>query len=150
MSEMLSDFSSFVWGLPLMAMLVGTGLYLTIRLCFVQLRGFWHGVSVASGKFDKETDPGEISHFRALSTALSATIGTGNIVGVAAAILAGGPGAVFWMWITACVGMATKFASCTLAVHFRKIDDKLLAKGLIRHKTNIWSRGCYHAILIFY
>jgi len=123
LSQVLSSFSSFVWGVPLMVLLVGTGLYLTLRLCFVQLRGFAHGVNVIRGKYDKISDPGEISHFAALTTALSATIGTGNIVGVAAAILIGGPGAVFWMWITACVGMATKFASCTLAVHFRRIDE---------------------------
>ena len=123
MSQFLSSFSSFVWGTPLMVLLVGTGLYLTLRLCFVQLRGFAHGVNVIRGKYDKASDPGEISHFAALTTALSATIGTGNIVGVAAAILMGGPGAIFWMWITACVGMATKFASCTLAVHFRQIDQ---------------------------
>jgi alanine or glycine:cation symporter, AGCS family len=124
LSEFLSQFSAFVWGVPLMVLLVGTGLYLTIRLGFVQLRGFGHGVGIVRGKYDNPGDPGEISHFRALSTALSATIGTGNIVGVAAAILMGGPGAVFWMWITALVGMATKFTSCTLAVHFRRIDDK--------------------------
>jgi len=122
LSEFLSQFSSIVWGVPLMVLLVGTGLYLTFRLCFVQTRGFIHGVNVLRGKYDKKTDPGEISHFSALTTALSATIGTGNIVGVAAAILMGGPGAVFWMWVTACVGMATKFTSCTLAVHFRQID----------------------------
>jgi AGCS family alanine or glycine:cation symporter len=122
-SQLLSAFSSFVWGVPLMVLLVGTGLYLTLRLSFVQLRGFVHGVNVICGKYDKASDPGEISHFAALTTALSATIGTGNIVGVAAAILMGGPGAVFWMWITACVGMATKFTCCTLAVHFRRIDQ---------------------------
>jgi len=122
LSEFLSWFSSIVWGVPLMVLLVGTGLYLTMRLCFVQIGGFSHGVNVLRGQYDNKTDPGEISHFSALTTALSATIGTGNIVGVAAAILMGGPGAVFWMWITACVGMATKFTSCTLAVHFRRID----------------------------
>jgi alanine or glycine:cation symporter, AGCS family len=128
-SHLLSQFSSFVWGVPLMVLLVGTGLYLTLRLCFVQIRGFRHGIKIVGGQYDDACDPGEISHFRALTTALSATIGTGNIVGVAAAILAGGPGAVFWMWITACVGMATKFTSCTLAVHFRKIDDNGEAHG---------------------
>lgn len=124
MIQFISSLSSFVWGPVLMILLVGTGLFLTWRFRFLQIRGFRHAIHVLSGKFDRTSDPGEISHFRALSTALSATIGTGNIVGVAAAILTGGPGAVFWMWVTACVGMATKFASCTLAVHFRKIDDK--------------------------
>ncbi len=112
-----------------MVLLVGTGLFLTIRLGFVQFRGFRHGVRVLKGDYDDENDKGEITHFQALSAALSATIGTGNIVGVAAAILAGGPGAAFWMWVTALVGMATKFASCTLAVHFRRIDEKGEAHG---------------------
>lgn len=107
-----------------MVALVGAGLYLTVRFTLIQVRGFSHAIKVLTGKYDNPNDPGEISHFRALSTALSATIGTGNIVGVAAAILTGGPGAVFWMWITACVGMATKFASCTLAVHFRHVDKE--------------------------
>ncbi|MBZ0166787.1 MAG: amino acid carrier protein, partial [Candidatus Omnitrophica bacterium] len=129
MSAFLSKFSSLVWGLPLMLALVGVGLYLSMRLMMIQIRGFRHAMGVLGGKYDNPNDPGEISHFRALSTALSATIGTGNIVGVAAAILTGGPGAVFWMWITACVGMATKFTSCTLAVHFRKIDARGEAHG---------------------
>ncbi|MBW2712579.1 MAG: sodium:alanine symporter family protein, partial [Deltaproteobacteria bacterium] len=116
-------FDAYVWGWPLIVMLVGTGLFLTVRLAFIQLRGFRHGVEVIRGRYDDPDDPGEISHFRALTTALSATIGTGNIIGVAAAILLGGPGAVFWMWITALFGMATKFASCTLAVHYRRIDE---------------------------
>lgn len=126
-SAFLSNFSSFVWGPPLMVLLVGTGFFLTCRLRLVQIFGFSHALDIISGKYDKDEDPGEISHFRALATALSATIGTGNIVGVAAAILSGGPGAVFWMWVTACVGMATKFTCCTLAVHFRRMDAKNVA-----------------------
>ena len=129
LSAILASFSGFVWGLPLMLLLVGTGLYLSVRLLFIQGRGFKHAFKILTGAYDEEEAPGEISHFRALSTALSATIGTGNIVGVAAAILAGGPGAVFWMWVTACVGMATKFTSCTLSVHFRKIDADGEAHG---------------------
>ncbi|MFC1736141.1 alanine/glycine:cation symporter family protein [Candidatus Hydrogenedentota bacterium] len=120
----ISGLNGFVWGLPLMVMLVGAGLYFSISLGWIQLRGFRHAVNVLRGKYDNPDDPGEVSHFRALSTALSATIGTGNIVGVAAAIMYGGPGAVFWMWVTAFVGMATKFCSCTLAVHFRRIDER--------------------------
>ncbi len=108
------------WGYPSIILLVGTGLYLTIRLRFVQLRGFKHALQLIRGKYDKASDPGEVSHFQALSTALSATIGTGNIAGVATAIVGGGPGAIFWMWITATVGMATKYASCSLALKFRR------------------------------
>ncbi|PCI37352.1 MAG: sodium:alanine symporter family protein [Elusimicrobia bacterium] len=120
---LISTIDGYIWGLPLMMLLLGTGIYLTIRNGFVQGRGFLHAFKILSGKFDKKDDPGEVSHFGALTTALSATIGTGNIVGVAAAIAAGGPGAVFWMWVTAFFGMATKFASCTLAVHFRRVDE---------------------------
>ncbi|OVE73389.1 sodium:alanine symporter family protein [bacterium B17] len=119
----------FIWGPPLMVLLVGTGIYLSIRLALVQFRGFSHGIRVLKGDYDDENDSGEITHFQALSAALSATVGTGNIVGVAAAILAGGPGAAFWMWVTALVGMATKFTSCTLAVHFRRIDESGEAHG---------------------
>lgn len=129
LSEIISSIQAFVWGPPLMVLLVGTGIFMSIRYKFIQIRGFKHGFGVLSGKYDKERDPGEITHFQALTAALSATIGTGNIVGVAAAILAGGPGAVFWMWITAIFGMALKFTSCTLAVHFRKVDKNGEAHG---------------------
>jgi AGCS family alanine or glycine:cation symporter len=122
--RVLDAIDRLVWGPPLMLLLVGTGLYLTVRVGGVQLRGFRHAVDVLRGKYDDPDDPGEIPHFRALAAALSATIGTGNVIGVAAAILAGGPGAVFWMWITALVGMATKFTSCTLAVRFRRVDER--------------------------
>jgi len=108
-----------LWGKPAIVLLVGTGLYLTLRLRFIQFRGFKHSVGLIAGKYDERTDPGEVSHFQALSAALSATIGTGNIAGVATAIALGGPGAVFWMWITALVGMASKYTSCTLALKFR-------------------------------
>ncbi len=120
-----------------MILLVGTGLFLTMRFCFVQFRGFLHGMRVLKGDYDDAKDEGEITHFQALSTALSATVGTGNIVGVAAAILMGGPGAAFWMWVTALVGMATKFASCTLAVHYRKIDETGEAHGGPMHFIEI-------------
>ena len=121
--QLISTLDSIIWGVPLMVLLVGTGIFLTIRMRAIQIRGFRHSIDIVAGKYDNPADPGEVSHFKALATALSATIGTGNIVGVAAAILAGGPGAVFWMWVTALVGMATKFTSCTLAVHFRRIDS---------------------------
>ncbi len=117
------------WGWPTIILLVGTGLYLTTRLMFVQIRHLGHAVACIFGKYDQPEERGDISHFKALATALSATIGTGNIAGVATAIAAGGPGAVFWMWITALVGMATKFTSCTLAVKYRKIHDDGSASG---------------------
>jgi len=108
-AKLISDFDALVWGLPLIIILVGTGLFLSLRMLLIQIRGFKHAVGISLGFHDVAGDPGEISHFKALSAALSATIGTGNIVGVAAAIIAGGPGALFWMWVTAMVGMATKF-----------------------------------------
>ena len=119
LTELTGTIAGYAWGIPSIVLLVGTGLYLSIRLRGIQFRGFRHAVNLVQGKYDKADDPGEVSHFQALSTALSATIGTGNIAGVATAITLGGPGAVFWMWITALVGMATKYASCTLAVKYR-------------------------------
>ena len=127
--ELINAVNTFLWGVPLMVLLVGTGLFLTIRFGLIQFRGFAHALKIISGKYDDPKDPGEITHFQALCSALSGTIGLGNIVGVATAILMGGPGAVFWMWITALVGMASKFASCTLAVRYRKIDETGEAHG---------------------
>ena len=116
------ELAGLLWGnyLTLVA-LVGTGLYLTWRMRFVQIRGFRHALALVSGKYSSHRDVGEVSHFQALSTALSATVGTGNIAGVATAISLGGPGALFWMWVTAFVGMATKFTECTLALKFREV-----------------------------
>lgn len=108
----------------MITMLLGTGLWLTIRLGLIQFRRFAHGVAVASGKYDDPDDPGDVSHFQALTTALSATVGIGNIAGVAIAIHWGGPGALFWMWVTAVLGMATKYGEVTLAQHFREVDAK--------------------------
>jgi len=128
-ADWISTIDGYIWGIPLMLLLVGTGVYLTARLRLIQFRGFADAIRVVRGVYGSESDKGEISPFQALTAALSATIGTGNIVGVAAAILSGGPGAAFWMWGTALVGMATKFASCTLAVHFRRIDARGEAHG---------------------
>jgi alanine or glycine:cation symporter, AGCS family len=123
------DLSSVLWSWPLATILLGAGLIVTISLKFVQIRGFKHGLSLISGKFDKPEHEGAITHFQALSAALSATIGTGNIAGVATAIYWGGPGAIFWMWLTAAFGMALKFASCTLAQKYRKIDSDGNVRG---------------------
>lgn len=108
---------------PIMiTMLLGTGLWLSVRLGLIQFRRFTHGLAVASGRYDDPNDPGDVSHFQALTTALSATVGIGNIAGVAIAIHWGGPGALFWMWVTAVLGMATKYGEVTLAQHFREVD----------------------------
>ena len=110
--------------IPLMViLLLGTGFYLTVRTGFVQLSRLGHGFGVTSGKYDDPDDPGDVSHFQALTTALSATVGIGNIAGVAMAIHWGGPGALFWMWVTAFVGMATKYSEVTLAQKYRVVDE---------------------------
>jgi AGCS family alanine or glycine:cation symporter len=125
----VSTINGVVWGPYMVALLVGVGLYLTLRLGFVQFRYLGHSVRCILGRYDDPDEAGDINHFRALAAALSATIGTGNIAGVATAIALGGPGAVFWMWVTALVGMATKFASCSLAVRYRRINPDGSASG---------------------
>ena len=116
LDSLVSTISNFVWGAPMLILLVGTGLYLTIKLKFMQ---FWALPSALKLIFIKEdSTKGEISHLAALMTALAATVGIGNIVGVATAIVLGGPGAVFWMWITGLVGMATKYSETVLAVKY--------------------------------
>ena len=127
--EILSSLSSIAWGPVMIVLLVGTGIYLTIRLGFIQVRFLAHAVKCISGKYDNPEEEGDISHFKALSAALSATIGTGNIAGVATAIALGGPGAVFWMWVTAIFGMATKYTSCSLALKYREIRSDGTAAG---------------------
>jgi alanine or glycine:cation symporter, AGCS family len=103
--------------------LLGAGIYFTLRLGFIQLRRFGHGVAVVTGRYDDPDDTGDVNHFQALSTALSATVGIGNIAGVAIAIHWGGPGALFWMWITAFLGMATKYVEVTLAQRYRAREE---------------------------
>jgi AGCS family alanine or glycine:cation symporter len=125
----LSDFAGLVWGLPLAVILVGTGILLTFLLGFIQLRGFAHAIAVLRGKYDHPDDPGEISHFQALCTALAATIGLGNIAGVGVAVSLGGPGAVFWMVLTGLVGMVTKYSECTLSLMYRRIDENGVVHG---------------------
>ncbi|WP_018717893.1 alanine/glycine:cation symporter family protein [Arhodomonas aquaeolei] len=125
LSEMLGSVSDFVWGPVMLILLLGTGLYLTIGLRAMPIRRIGYGFrQLMSGRRVVEADKGEITPFQALSTALSATVGTGNIGGVATAIAVGGPGAVFWMWITALVGMATKYGEAVLAVKYREVDEE--------------------------
>ena len=118
-----ADISGFVWGLPLIIFLVGTGLYLTIRLAFFSFRMLPYSLKLVFTKADTKSE-GDITHFQALMTALAATVGTGNVVGVATAVVIGGPGAVFWMWITALVGMATKYSEGVLGVKYRQKNAK--------------------------
>ena len=118
--------NGFIWGVPAMVCIIGVGLYLAIRTNFVQLRKFGYSMKSTLGKImnREKAQAGSITPFQAVCTALAATVGTGNIAGVAGAIAIGGPGAVFWMWISALLGMGTKFAEVTLAVHFRERNDK--------------------------
>ena len=122
----LTDFMGWVVEVtdtPLVVTLIGGGLFLTLFSGFRPLTKFVHALKVLSGRYDREHDPGQLSHFQALSTALAATIGVGNIGGVAAAISTGGAGAVFWMWIAAAVGMTTKFFACSLSQLYRKQNE---------------------------
>jgi len=121
-----SFLEGYVWGWPsffplLMAVLLGTGLFVTLRMVFVQIRGFKHAIDITRGKYDDPEHEGDLKHFQALTTALSATVGIGNIAGVAIAIRLGGPGALFWMWVTAFFGMALKYTECTLAQKYRTV-----------------------------
>ena len=109
--------------MPLVVLLVGGGLFFLLYSRFVPYRYFGHALNILKGKYDDPDDPGDINHFQALSSALAATVGMGNISGVAVAIFMGGPGALFWMWMSAIVGMATKFFTCTLAIMYRGRDS---------------------------
>lgn len=120
---------SLVWGLPLVVMLGAAGVYFTIISRLAPFRHMRHAVAILSGRYEGPQDAGEISHFRALSAALSGTIGMGNIAGVAIAITVGGSGAVFWMWVAGALGMATKFFTCTLSCMYRKADAEGVMQG---------------------
>lgn len=116
--------NNFIWGVPAMICIIGVGLYLSIRTNFLQIRKFPYAIKTTLGRMlrKREASDGSMTPFQAVCTALAATVGTGNIAGVAGAIAIGGPGAVFWMWISALLGMCTKFSEVTLAVHFRETN----------------------------
>ena len=118
--------NNFIWGVPAMICIIGVGLYLSLRTGFIQIRKFPYALKTTLGRIfkKKEASDGSMTPFQAVCTALAGTVGTGNIAGVAGAIAIGGPGAVFWMWISAILGMCTKFTEVTLAVHFRERNKK--------------------------
>ena len=123
LERIISEISSFVWGYPLLIILIGGGLYLLFLSKFIPFKYFFHSIDIVRGKYNDKHSDGEISHFQALTTALSATVGMGNIAGVAVAISIGGPGAIFWMWISGLIGMSTKFFTSSLAVMYRGVDS---------------------------
>ena len=146
--DLVSTVQGYVWGLPMLVLLGGTGLYLTVLLKGVQFRSLFHALYLALIRRREADAEGDISHFQALMTALAATVGTGNIAGVATAIAAGGPGALFWMWMTGLVGMATKYSEAVLAVKYREKDSKgLMQGGPMYYITNAlgwkWLGGAY-------
>lgn len=127
--EFVISAADFVWGMPLLVLLMGGGIFFAIYSRFLPLFYFKHAVQVLRGKYQEDDENGEISHWQALSSHLAATVGMGNIAGVAAAISMGGPGAIFWMWVSAFFGMVTKFFTCTLAVMYRGRDSKGVLQG---------------------
>lgn len=149
-AQWIATLSGWVWGTPLLIMLFGTHLYLTFRLQFIQ-RYVWRGIRFSLHRHRE--GEGDISHFGALMTALAATIGTGNIVGVATAVAAGGPGAVFWMWLTGVFGMATKYGEAVLAIKYRvQMPDGSMAGGpmyvLARGMNNRWLAGLFAGMTV--
>lgn len=140
----------YVWGLPLVLILCGSGILFTFAFGFVQFRGFRHAIDVVRGKYDNPNDEGEISHFQALCTALSATIGLGNIAGVAVAIKIGGPGAVFWMVLVGLIGMASKFAESSLAIMYRRVDEKGVVHGGPMHYIEMGMGKAFKPLAMFF
>ena len=122
--KIIIGFGNVTWGPWLLVLLLGGGAFFLCYSRFLPFRYIRHAINILRGKYDDPSDPGDISHFAALSSALAATIGVGNIAGVAVAVTVGGPGAIFWMWLSAIVGMATKFFTCSLAIMYRGTDSR--------------------------
>ncbi|MCP4314195.1 MAG: alanine:cation symporter family protein [Bacteroidetes bacterium] len=122
--RIITGFSDLAWGTPLLVLLLGGGLFFLVYSRLLPFRYFSHAIAILRGKYDNPDEPGQINHYQALSTALAATVGMGNISGVALAIAMGGPGAIFWMWVSALLGVTTKYFTCTLAVMYRGRDSK--------------------------
>ena len=121
--DFFGTIGGFLWGPWTFVVLMAAGILFTLWTRFIQFKALTHGVAVTRGKYDKPDDPGAINHFQALAAALSATVGLGNIGGVALAIGIGGPGALFWMWVVGFLGMALKTVEITLAMQYRNTDD---------------------------
>ena len=143
--------NNFIWGVPAMICIIGVGLYLSCRTRFIQIRKFGYALKTSIGRIfrKKDASDGAMTPFQAVCTALAATVGTGNIAGVAGAISIGGPGAVFWMWCSALLGMCTKFSEVTLAVHFRErnAEGDLVGGPMYYIKNGLSSRWQFLAVL---
>ena len=122
--DLMSTIAGALWATPLVILLLGGGIFFSAYSRLTPLMYFKHAIDILTGKYDSDDDPGQITHFEALSSALASTVGMGNIAGVAVAIHTGGPGAIFWMWLTAILGMSTKFFTCSLALMYRGKDDE--------------------------
>ena len=150
LESIMIAFGDAMWGTPLVILLLGGGVFFFFYSRFAQFKHFGHAINVLRGKYDDPDEKGEISHYQALSTHLAATVGMGNISGVAVAILVGGPGAIFWMWVSAFFGMATKFFTCSLAIMYRGKDSLGELQGgpmyVIREGL---SKGWYWLAILF-
>ena len=121
--QLIIKISDGIWGAPILILLLGGGLYFLVYSRLAPLRYIGHALGILTGKYDDPNEPGQLRHYQALSTALAGTVGMGNVSGVAVAITMGGPGAIFWMWVSALLGVSTKFFTCSLAVMFRGKDS---------------------------
>ncbi len=141
-NQILTSIDGFVWGVPLIVLILAVGVFLTIRVKGLQIRLLPRAIKELFVN-EKSGDSGEVSSFAALCTALSATIGTGNIVGVATALVAGGPGALFWMWVAAFVGMATKYSECLLSVKYIVPLQRMVILWVARSTTlkKVWEQN---------
>jgi len=122
-AEFIIKISDGIWGAPILILLLGGGFYFLIYSHLAPLRYIGHALRILTGKYDDPNETGQLRHYQALSTALAGTVGMGNVSGVAVAITMGGPGAIFWMWVSALLGVSTKFFTCSLAVMFRGKDS---------------------------
>ncbi len=134
LKSLVDTVNKYIWESPtelpwLVILLLGTGIFITFRMGWINVRYFKHAIDVLRGRYDNPKDEGDINHFQALTTALSATVGIGNIAGVATAIHYGGPGTIFWLWVSGIFGMTLKYAECTLSMHYRIFDEKGNASG---------------------
>ena len=152
LEEILKIVDDFVWGPVMLVLLVGTGIFLTFRLKFLTWKNLPYAIRLTLSKESRtKNGAGDVSPFAALTTALAATIGTGNIIGVATAMVSGGAGALVWMWISACFGLTSKFSECMLAIKYREVNaqgEMSVYDEKSDQKQNAWSRSGYAVCLV--